>query len=309
MRLPPPHEECLALPRGRESQVRAVANRIAQRSNRVAKHREACAAQCASGKRLRDWRGPCLLPPHRRRRNRKQAAKGFPWLFVREEKEQSEWRAIRLVIRMCKSVAGAAYRRESAKPELGRSWRSRIIHGGRAKAEMRKSGHPRLRWRRRTGSQLRQTPLSDNRVSGPFAAIGLNAIHDAEDDVCNPPKNPEEPEKGKEEDKHRRRPIRSVSSRSAAEGSCKDRNEKDDHPADEKRHVAELPDERLQGVEFYEAGILLNTVNDERRDETRENLKQMSKKCHGALILRRHGQGSQNRLIRHGFALQRLSTS
>jgi hypothetical protein len=98
-----------------------------------------------------------------------------------------------------------------------------------------------------------------------------------------------------------------VSSRSAAEGCYKDGKDENNHPAEEKSHVAELPDERLQGVEFYEEGILFNAVNDERRDEAGENLKQVCEKCHGALILRRRGQGRKHRLIRHGVILQHLS--
>jgi hypothetical protein len=73
---------------------------------------------------------------------------------------------------------------------------------------------------------------------------------------------------------------------SAAKDGCEDREKEKNHCAKKERQVTELPDKRLQGVKFHEAGILFDAVDDKRRDEARENLKQMREKCHGALVLR-----------------------
>lgn len=92
--------------------------------------------------------------------------------------------------------------------------------------------------------------------------ICFDPIHDTEDDVGNPPKHREQPEERNEKEENRWRPIRSVWSGCIVKDRGKNGDKEKKESAKEERHVTELPDQRLQGMEFHESRILLDAKND-----------------------------------------------
>ncbi len=58
------------------------------------------------------------------------------------------------------------------------------------------------------------------------------------------------------------------------------------HDAEKQGHVAELPDQGLQRMKFDETRVLLHAKNNQRSNKAGEHLKQVRKKCHGALMCR-----------------------
>src|SRR6202008_2795030 len=78
-----------------------------------------------------------------------------------------------------------------------------------------------------------------------------------------------------------------------------DRYEEEGHPAKERAHIAQLPDQRLQCVVFDKPRVLLDAENDQRRDETSENLQQVREKCHCALVFRGYIRLKADRLAGH----------
>jgi hypothetical protein len=131
--------------------------------------------------------------------------------------------------------------------------------------------------------------------------ICFDPIHDTEDDVGNPPKHREQPKKRKEKEENGRRPIRSVWSGRIVKDSGKNGDKEKKESAKKESHVTELPDQRLQGMEFHESRVLLDAKNDQRRDEASKHLKQMRKKGHAALVLRGLGQRGKFWLICNGL--------
>ena len=122
-----------------------------------------------------------------------------------------------------------------------------------AERKARKSRRPGRRGPSRAGSQFRKTPFPNNRVSGPLSSIGLDAIHNSQNDVCHPTEQPEKSKERKDKEDGRRRLIGRVSSMSAAKNSGKHGKKENHHPANEHRHVTKLPDQTLQRMKFHKA--------------------------------------------------------
>lgn len=69
-------------------------------------------------------------------------------------------------------------------------------------------------------------------------------------------------------------------------GGYKEENKNENKANEKDRQITKLPNQRLEGVKLYETRILLNAVDDQRRDESGKNLEQVREKGHGALVLR-----------------------